>query len=243
MLETFVPDWLSLWFSQNWVSLLNVIMIDVVLAGDNAIVVGLAASQVAPQLRSRVIFWGIAGAVVLRIAFAGVTTQLLQIIGIMLAGGLLLLWVCWKMYRQILQHSHQTGHSLGAAAVTTGDAHGMNEARLLSSSAAIWQIVLADVSMSLDNVLAVAGAAKGNTAVLVIGLAVAVVLMAAASRFIASLLSRFPLIMWVGLAIILYVAIDMILDGAQDVSCKIYTSGCEMGLGQWLQLLMHQIVR
>jgi predicted tellurium resistance membrane protein TerC len=111
----------------------------------------------------------------------------------------------------------------------------MNEARMMSFGAAIWQIILADVSMSLDNVLAVAGAAKGNTAVLVIGLAVAVVLMAVASHFIAGLLARFPIIMWVGLAVILYVALDMIYDGAHDVACKMYGVSCQMEFWQWLR--------
>lgn len=223
------------WFSENWVPLLNVIMIDVVLAGDNAIIVGLAASQVAPELRARVIFWGIAGAVVLRILFAAMTSQLLQIVGITLAGGLLLLWVCWKMYRQLGSHAAQP-HSLGAAA-TAGTAGGPMpaEARQMSFWAALWQIIIADVSMSLDNVLAVAGAAKGSPLVLVIGLAVAVVLMAVASHYIASLLERYPWITWVGLAIILYVAADMIYGGSHEVSCKVYNFGCQETLWQWMK--------
>ena len=239
MLETIVPEWLTLWLTENWVALIHVIMIDVVLAGDNAIVVGLAASQVAPQLRARVIFWGIAGAVVLRIAFAGVTTQLLEIIGIMLAGGLLLLWVCWKMYRQIREHTARPMNSVGAAAVATTNLHG---ARELSFRAAIFQIILADVSMSLDNVLAVAGAAKGNTAVLAIGLAVAIVLMAVASHYIASLLARYSIIMWVGLLIILYVALDMTFEGAKDIACKGYGTGCQLSLLQWMRDVLHAIV-
>ena len=214
------------WFAENWFALANVIMIDVVLAGDNAIVVGLAASQVAPHLRARVIFWGIAGAVVLRILFAGMTTQLLQIIGLTLAGGLLLLWVCWKMYLQIREHSAEPKlHSLGAAAVTAN--HGA-DVKTMSFWAAFWQILVADVSMSLDNVLAVAGAAKGSPLVLVIGLVVAIVLMAVASHYIAGLLARQPWIMWVGLAIILYVAVDMIYDGSHEVACKGYGVACEV---------------
>ncbi len=214
------------WFALNWVSLANVIMIDVVLAGDNAIVVGLAASQVSPELRARVIFWGIAGAVVLRIAFAGVATQLLQIVGLTLAGGLLLLWVCWKMYRQIQEHTASPApHSLGAAVA-------MSEApvRNMTFWAALWQIIIADVSMSLDNVLAVAGAAKDSPLVLVIGLAIAIVLMAVASHYIASLLVRYPAITWIGLAVILYVALDMIYGGTHQVSCAFVSKAvCDEG--------------
>ena len=169
------------------IALAQVIVIDVVLAGDNAIVVGLAASRVAPEMRARVIFWGIAGAVVLRIAFAGVTMQLLAIVGLTLAGGILLLWVCWKMYREISHHSPQPA-SLGAAVVSPDE----RPVAALSFWSAITQIIIADVSMSLDNVLAVAGAAKGHTWVLVVGLAVAVVLMAVAATYIARLLARYP---------------------------------------------------
>ena len=205
------------WFALNWVALANVIMIDVVLAGDNAIIVGLAASQVSPELRSRVVFWGIAGAVVLRILFAGMATQLLQIVGLTLAGGLLLLWVCWKMYRQIKEHTASPApHSLGAA-VMISEA----PARHVTFWAAMWQIIIADVSMSLDNVLAVAGAAKDSPLVLVIGLAFAIVLMAVASHFIARLLMRYSWITWIGLAVIFYVALDMIYDGSHQVSCTI----------------------
>jgi YjbE family integral membrane protein len=232
MFETIVE-----WFGQNGMSLLNVIIIDVVLAGDNAIIVGLAASQVAPELRSRVIMWGIVGAVVLRILFAGLTTQLLQIVGLTLAGGLLLLWVCWKMYQQIKDHAApMSPHSLGAAAVPMDG--GVPHARQMSFWAAIWQIIVADVSMSLDNVLAVAGAAKGSPLVLVIGLAIAIVLMAVASHYIASLLVRYPWITWIGLLVILYVAFDMIYDGSHEVACKGYSFGCESDLWAWAKAQM-----
>jgi len=208
------------------VALAQVIVIDLVLAGDNAIVVGVAASRVAPELRARVIFWGIAGAVVLRIAFAAVTVQLLAIIGLTLAGGILLLWVCWKMYRE-LQHTSARPMTLGAAAVTRdGQAVGS-----LSFAGAVTQIVVADVSMSLDNVLAVAGAAKGHTWVLVVGLAVAVVLMAVAASYIAKLLARFPAIAWIGLLIILYVALEMMWRGSLEVACSyVPPSVCGRGL-------------
>jgi YjbE family integral membrane protein len=218
------------WFGQNWAALANVIMIDIVLAGDNAIIVGLAASQVAPNLRAKVIFWGIAGAVMLRIVFAALTTQLLQVIGLTLAGGLLLLWVCWKMYQQIREHARD--------AQSAFDGHGKPltaTAKQLSFAAAVWQVIVADVSMSLDNVLAVAGAAKGSNLVLVIGLAVAITLMAVASHYIASLLVRYPSIMWIGLLVILYVAADMIYAGSHEVACKGYGVGCQADLWKWLK--------
>jgi YjbE family integral membrane protein len=199
------------WFEENFVALVNVIAIDVVLAGDNAIVVGLAASRVAPELRSRVIFWGIMGAVVLRIMFAAVTVQLLAIVGLMFAGGLLLLWVCWKMFREIQQGGHQADDA-AKAQVTVGV-----PAQPMPFRSAVIQIILADVTMSLDNVLAVAGASKGSTGVLVIGLAVAIVLMAVASHFIARLLAKYHWITWIGLAIILYVALDMMWQGWHQI--------------------------
>lgn len=204
--------------SPQLMALAQIIMIDVVLAGDNAIVVGLAASRVAPELRARVIFWGIAGAVVLRIGFAAITTQLLAIVGLTLAGGLLLLWVCWKMYREVVS-AGPVGHSLGAAA-TADSMEQTEQARTMSFWAALGQIIVADVSMSLDNVLAVAGAAKGHTWVLVVGLAVAVVMMAIAANFIARLLERYSWITWIGLVVILYVALEMIWTGGHEVACR-----------------------
>lgn len=207
------------WYQQNFVALLNITMIDLVLAGDNAIIVGLAASRVAPDIRARVIFWGIAAAVVLRIFFAAITVQLLAIIGLTLAGGILLLWVCWKMYRQVTSnedHSHTV-----AAGKADGD---------LGFWHAVGLITLADVSMSLDNVLAVAGASKGSTLVLVIGLAVAIILMAVASHFIAGLLVKYPWITWIGLLIILWVAVDMIYDGSHEVTCQAFQIGCSEDL-------------
>lgn len=213
-------------FYPELIALAQVIVIDVVLAGDNAIVVGLAASRVAPEMRAKVIFWGIAGAVVLRIAFAGVTMQLLAIVGLTLAGGILLLWVCWKMYREVRHYSPQPA-SLGAAVVSPDD----RPAQALTFWGAIINIIIADISMSLDNVLAVAGAAKGHTWVLVVGLAVAVVLMAVAATYIARLLAQYPWITWVGLAIIFYVAADMIWRGSHEVLCAyVPQQVCNQGL-------------
>jgi YjbE family integral membrane protein len=199
------------WLQLNYIALLNVILIDVVLAGDNAIIVGLAASRVSEEQRARVIFWGIAGAVLLRIAFAGVATTLLAIVGLTLAGGFLLLWVCWKMYREL---THKKGEKHGEAAAAAQPPE-----QPMSFRAAVTQIVIADVSMSLDNVQAVAGAAKGSPSVLIVGLGVAIVLMAVAANFIARILARYPWISWIGLLIILYVAIDMIFDGSREVAC------------------------
>jgi len=203
-------DWLQL----NFVPLINVIIIDVVLAGDNAIIVGLAASRVKEELRSKVILWGIGGAVVLRIIFAALTTQLLAIVGLLLAGGLLLLWVCWKMYRELTHKGEKRVGSHGVAVVS-----GKPVERTMSFRAAVTQIIIADVSMSLDNVLAVAGAAKGDPTVLVIGLAIGVVLMAVAANYIADILSRYPWITWIGLLVILYVALDMVFDGFREIAC------------------------
>ena len=196
------------WLQLHFVPLLNVIVIDVVMAGDNAVIVGLAASRVAPELRARVIFWGTVGAVALRVLFAAAAMHLLAIVGLTLAGGILLLWVCWKMYRELVR-----GHADPAST------QGAVPAKPMSFRAAVTQIVLADVSMSLDNVLAVAGVAKDSMTVLLIGLGVAIVLMAVAASFIANLLSRYPWITWIGLAIIVYVAFDMIFTGSGEVAC------------------------
>ena len=213
------------WYRQNFVALLNIMMIDLVLAGDNAIIVGLAASRVPKEIRSRVIFWGIAAAVVLRIFFAAITVQLLAIIGLTLAGGILLLWVCWKMYLQITTGDHH-GHG---GTDSDGNDHPNGE---LGFWHAVGLITIADVSMSLDNVLAVAGAAKGSTLVLVIGLAVAIILMAVASHYIANLLVKYPWITWIGLLIILWVALGMIYDGSHEVTCKAFNFGCSETLWQ-----------
>ena len=202
---------MPLWLQQDFIALINVIVIDVVLAGDNAIIVGLAASRVSQEVRARVILWGIVGAVLLRVAFAAVATQLLAIVGLTLAGGLILLWVCWKMYWEVSGKRHRSG---------AGHAAGSADARPLSFRAAVTQIVLADVSMSLDNVLAVAGAAKGSVTVLAIGLGVAIILMAVAANFIARMLGRYPWVTWIGLIIIVWVALDMIYDGSREVACR-----------------------
>jgi YjbE family integral membrane protein len=184
-----------------------------VLSGDNAIVVGMAAASTPKEIRQKVIFWGIAGAVVLRVALALVTTRLLQVVGLTLAGGILLLWVCWKLYREILAAQRE---SLGAAAVAA-DREGA-EGDSKSFGQAMWQIVLADISMSLDNVLAVAGAAREHPVILAFGLVLSVALMGAAASFIARLLDQHRWLAWVGLLIILYVALRMVWEGMAEVS-------------------------
>ena len=221
-------DLVTLFEYQNLVALLQIIVIDFVLAGDNAIVVGLAASRVAPELRLKVIFWGITGAVLLRVMFAAVATQLLTIVGLTLAGGILLLWVCWKMYREISSHQPHPQHAM-AGGVPAGAAEG-SDIKHMTMGAAILQVIIADVSMSLDNVLAVAGAARGNVVILAIGLTVAIIFMAVASAYIAKLLARYHWITWIGLAIILYVALEMIWKGTHQVGCSFVPQQvCESG--------------
>ena len=189
----------------------QVIAIDLVLAGDNAIVVGMAAAGVPVDQRRKVIFWGIGAAIVLRIFFALITTQLLAIIGLTLAGGVLLLWVCWKMYRELRSHGQdEVAPDEAIAAVA-------KQGQTKSFGAAVWQILVADVSMSLDNVLAVAGAAKDHPTILIIGLLLSVVLMGVAANMVAHLLHKHRWIGWVGLLIITYVALDMIWRGSQEV--------------------------
>jgi YjbE family integral membrane protein len=200
------------------VALGQVIMIDLVLAGDNAIVIGLAAAGLPRDQRNKAILVGIAAATVLRIIFALLTTQLLQILGLLLVGGILLLWVCWKMWRELRSGNHDND-SLEALENSDLNADGTvagGAARKTFAQAA-WQIVIADVSMSLDNVLAVAGAAHEHPTVLIIGLVLSIALMGLAASFIAKLLNKHRWIAYVGLAIILYVAGDMIYRGALEV--------------------------
>jgi YjbE family integral membrane protein len=188
---------------------LQVMAIDLVLAGDNAVVIGLAAAGLPAASRARAILVGIIAATVLRLAFAAVAVELLAIVGLLLAGGILLLWVCWKMWREL----RGPGAEDTDAALRAGDAH----VRGKTFAQAAWQIVIADISMSLDNVLGVAGAAREHPAALVFGLGLSIVLMGFAASFIARLLNRHRWIAYVGLAIILYVAIDMIWRGYLEV--------------------------
>jgi YjbE family integral membrane protein len=180
----------------------QVLMIDIVLAGDNAVVIGLAAARVPANLRRKVILFGLGAAVLLRVAMAVVAVQLMQVIGLTLAGGILLLWVSWRFWRDI-SGAHSKHH-------VEVDAN-------TSLRRAILQITLADVSMSLDNVLAVAGAARDHLDVLAIGLLMSVALMGVAANMIARLLERFRWISYLGLAIVIYVALSMVWSGSHDV--------------------------
>jgi YjbE family integral membrane protein len=218
-MENFVLDFGELFTAAGFWALLQVMAIDLVLAGDNAIVIGLAAAGLPADQRRQAIIIGIIAATVLRIGFALITTWLLAIGPILLiAGGLLLLWVCWKMYRE-LSVSHQEEHEATEALAgqdLNSDGKVAGGAPRKTFAQAAWQIVIADVSMSLDNVLAVAGAAKDHPTILIIGLAVSIALMGFAASFVARILHRFRWIAWIGLLVILYVAISMLLDGAVD---------------------------
>jgi len=186
---------------------LQVLMIDLVLAGDNAIVVGALAAGLTADQRRKVILIGVLAALVLRIAFALVVTQLLQIIGLILVGGLLLLWVAWKMWREL----HHQGQSPGSEEIRGDEHSGLRPARSFGS--AVWAVAVADVSMSLDNVLAVAGAARDHPGILIVGLIFAVILMGVAANVIARYIERYRWIGYLGLLVIIYVALKMIYDG------------------------------
>ena len=187
---------------------LEILFIDIVLAGDNAIVVGALAAGLPAEQRRRVIMIGVIAALVLRVAFALVVSQLLQIVGLVLAGGILLLWVAWRMYREI----RHKGESAGSDEIAGDEHSGVKPAKTFASAA--WGVALADVSLSLDNVLAVAGAAREHPYVLVFGLVLSVILMGAAANVIARYIDRYRWIAWVGLVVILWVACKMIYEGA-----------------------------
>ena len=192
---------------------LQVLMIDLVLAGDNAIVVGALAAGLPPEQRKKVILIGVIAALVLRVVFALLVTQLLQIVGLILAGGILLLWVAWKMYREL---HHGAGESAGSPEVEGDEHSGVRPAK--SFAAAAWAVAVADVSMSLDNVLAVAGAAREHPGIMIVGLIFAVALMGLAANVIAKYIERYRWIAYVGLLVILYVAGKMIWEGWTDVA-------------------------
>jgi YjbE family integral membrane protein len=204
---------------EGLVALMQVIGIDLVLAGDNAIVIGLAAAGLPKELRAKAILVGIIAATVMRIGFALMTTQLLEIAGLLLAGGILLLWVCWKMWREL-----STPHVAEDAAIEALADADLNADGTIAKGAptktfaqAATQIVIADVSMSLDNVLAVAGAAHGHPTVLIIGLILSIALMGLAASYIANLLNKHRWIAYIGLLIILYVALKMMWEGWHEV--------------------------
>jgi len=195
----------------------QVLMIDILLAGDNAIVVGALAAGLPADQRRKVILIGIIAALVLRIAFALVVTQLMQVVGLIFAGGLLLLWVSWKMYREL----QPAGSSPGSPEIEGDESSGVRPAKSFASAA--WAVAVADVSMSLDNVLAVAGAARDHPGILIVGLILSVALMGIAANFIAKYIERYRWIAYFGLVVILYVAGKMIYDGFVDPSVGITT--------------------
>jgi YjbE family integral membrane protein len=190
----------------------EILLIDIVLAGDNAIVVGALAAGLPPQQRKKVIMIGVLAALVLRILFALIVTQLLQIVGLVLAGGLLLLWVAWRMYREL----RDPNDNPGSEEVLGDERSGLRAPKSFASAA--WGVALADVSMSLDNVLAVAGAARDHPWILVFGLVLSVLLMGVAANFIARYIERYRWIAWVGLLVVLWVALKMIYEGAGHVA-------------------------
>ena len=213
-------DWLS---GSEFGAFVQVVLIDLVLAGDNAVVIGLAAAGLAPELRRKSIIFGILAATVLRIGLAVITTQLLAIVGLLFAGGLLLLWVAFKMWQE-LHHSAADDAAEDAATAAVADATVLNGEVTTGAKPsgktlkqALVQIVIADMSMSLDNVLAVAGAAREHTTALAFGLFLSVALMGFAAAGIAKLLNRFRWIAYVGLAVILFVALRMVWHGAEEI--------------------------
>jgi YjbE family integral membrane protein len=202
-------EWINGLFEFDLQAFVSVIVIDLVMSGDNAIIIGLAAAGLAPRLKRRAIFYGIVGATVLRIFFASITFQLLSIIGLLLAGGILLLWVAYKMWREIRAGLTELPEAAGA------EAEAAAQGKTLRS--AITSIVIADVSMSLDNVLAVAGAAHDHPGMLVFGLVLSIALMACAANLVANLLEKYHWLAYAGLAVVAYVALDMIWRGGHEV--------------------------
>jgi YjbE family integral membrane protein len=188
--------------TQDLAALVQVVLIDITLAGDNAIVMGMAVAGLPERQKRNALLLGILGATAIRIALGYIALTLLEIIGLLLAGGLLLLWVCWKMFRELRHHR----------------GHGTTEGKRKTLGQAMVQIVLADVSMSLDNVLAVAGAAHDSPWVLAVGLLLSVVLMGVAANLLARVLERRRWIAWIGLAIVLYVAVTMIRSGTLEIA-------------------------
>jgi YjbE family integral membrane protein len=196
-------------FSAELTTILQVIFINVVLSGDNAIVVGMAAAGAPAAIRPKVIFYGIGGAVVLRVVLSLLAVRFMDVVGLLLVGGLLLLWVCWKLYQEIREAGGEMLTEVDSPEVVVESTKTLGEA--------LWQIIVADVSMSLDNVLAVAGAAREHPWIMAGGLVLSIALMGVAATFIARLLGRYRWLAWVGLIVIVYVALSMIWEGGWDL--------------------------
>jgi YjbE family integral membrane protein len=207
-----VNDFSNLNTPSAWSALGAVILLDLVLAGDNAIVVGALAAGLPPEQRKKVIFIGVVAALVLRVIFALMVNLLMGIVGLVFVGGLLLMWVAWKMYRDVTRS--EATESPGSPEIAGDENSGIPAAK--SFAAAAWAVAVADVSMSLDNVLAVAGAAKDHPGIMIVGLIFAVALMGVAANIIAQYIERYKWIAWVGMAVIVYVAGKMIYEGWTD---------------------------
>jgi YjbE family integral membrane protein len=209
---------LDLFSYSALLAFVQVLMINFVLSGDNAVVIGMVAARVASADRNKVIMWGMIAAVVLRLLLALVAVDLLQVLGLSLAGGILLLWVAWRLYRDIREQSQEKAGLEAMAVRKAGGAHAieMTEA-VVPFRRAIFQIAVADVSMSVDNVLAIAGAAQAHVVVLVIGLVLSIALMGVAATYVAKLLQRYPALSYIGVLLIIYVGAEMIWEGSGDV--------------------------
>ena len=207
-----VKDFSNITQPAAFAAFMQVLLIDLVLAGDNAIVVGALAAGLPAEQRKKVILIGVLAALVLRIIFALMVTWLLGIVGLVLAGGLLLLWVAWRMYRDIKGHA---GESAGSPEIVGDEHSGIKSTKTFAGAA--WGVAVADVSMSLDNVLAVAGAAREHPGILIVGLIFAVALMGIAANIIAQYIERYRWIAWVGLVVMVYVAGKMIVEGWSEL--------------------------
>jgi YjbE family integral membrane protein len=225
MIELFTPEAVA--------ALFQVVMIDLALAGDNAIVVGMAAAGLPEQQRTRAILFGMAGATALLILFAGITTQLLKLVGLLLAGGVLLLWVCWKMWRELratANEEHEVAvEAWGGFDINADGTAVAGRAPRKTLAQAAGQIIIADLSMSLDNVLAVAGAAREHPVVLIFGLSLSILLMGIAARFIAGLLQKYRWIAYLGLLVILYVAFGMVFRGVEELRPVVVSAVAGLG--------------
>ena len=220
-----VNDFSNLNSSSAWTALASVILLDLVLAGDNAIVVGALAAGLPAEQRKKVIFIGVIAALVLRVVFALMVNILMGVIGLIFVGGLLLIWVAWKMYRDLKRG--EATQSPGSPEILGDENSGIPAAK--SFAAAAWAVAVADVSMSLDNVLAVAGAAKDHPGIMIVGLIFAVALMGIAANVIAQYIERYKWIAWFGMAVIVYVAGKMIYEGWTDPN---------LGIGHYVIAMM-----
>jgi YjbE family integral membrane protein len=212
----------------------QIIIADLILSGDNALVIGMAAAGLAPELRKKAIFYGMIIAAGLRIVFAVIATSLLDVKGLLFIGSLLLFWVCWTLFKEIREHEYEQGeHALEDA---DDPSKGYTGAPRKTMFAALLSITVADITMSLDNVLAVAGIANGDTQMLVFGLGLAIVLMAFAATLIMKILAKYPWISWLGLIVLIYVAGEMMYRGFFDISTGV---GPLLGLVEGMDMSKH----